>query len=174
MRITDFWVGWLHWNIGGKQSFCLIWSNSFFFFFGFPRQMGKNLKTLMWGQAKHFMWLKINIFFTIKWEIPVFSFCERNKNFSFFGWSQNFSVKKTSMINFIYGICFHPYPLLCAGILGLWLERSSVRTLTGGMYLPLEAGTKQEKSTSTSPTPWISCYVPFHNLALWIKSPWKV
>lgn len=40
--------------------------------------------------------------------------------------------------------------LLSSLLLGLWLDRSSVRTSTGGMQLPPEAGTKHEKCTSTS------------------------
>lgn len=79
-------VGCLHWSIGGKQSFYLIWSSFFFFFFLVCKSNGKkNLKNLIWGQVKHFIWLKINIFFTIKWDFPVFSFCEGNQNFSFLG-----------------------------------------------------------------------------------------
>lgn len=94
----------------------------------------------------------------------MFSFCEGNQKFSFLGQSQNFSV------NFYLWDMLPSLPsTLC-----LWLDLSSVRTLTGGMQLLLKELTKQEKSTSTPLTPWISCYMPFCNLTLQIKLPWKV
>lgn len=59
-----------------------------------------------------------------------------------------FSSKKYSMINFY--LWYMLQSLLSSLVLGLWFDRISEKTPTGGMQLSPEAGTKCEKYTYTS------------------------
>lgn len=88
--------------------------------------MGEKIwKKLNWSQVKHFILLKINIFITIKWEFPVFSFCEGNQKFSFFWIEQKyFSEEKESFLSMGYG----SIPTLDSA------QGSWVFSLTGGWW----------------------------------------